>query len=307
MRVIEEKGNVMTSLPARLVSEKQIKAASSPLAKRILDELAKEPQHPRALAKLFRVHEQKIYYHIRKLEKARLIEIIRKQEFQGTTANIYSLTSPAFVLAFKEFSQTHKSIDGKSKSQEFFEPIIDNGELNGVIVVGSPDPHGPEMARSRDGYYGIDLALFLGTFLSNITELSVRLDTEVRKEDLEKNLILLGGPVVNIVTSKINDKLPLRFNANKNWAIESDISNKTYHEDSAGIIVKVKNPFNLKKWVLVVAGKRYSGTRAVMIAFLKRFDELVTGNKKNPKIHARVVEGLDRDADGIVDDVEFVE
>jgi len=307
MRVIEEKGKLVTSLPARLVSEKQLKTASSPLAKRILEELAREPQHPRALAKFFKVHEQKVYYHIRKLEKARLIEIVRRQEFQGTTANIYGVTSPAFVFALKDFGETHRPLEGKSSAQEFLEPIIDNGQLNGLIIVGSPDPHGPEMARSRDGYYGIDLALFLGTFLSNITELSVRLDTEVRKEDLEKNLILIGGPVVNIITSKINDRMPLRFESQKNWAVESGISGNVYREDATGIIVKMKNPFNPKKWVLVVAGKRYAGTRAVMIAFLRYFNELAKGNKKNPKIHARVVEGLDRDADGIVDDVKFVE
>jgi hypothetical protein len=71
--------------------------------------------------------------------------------------------------------------------------------------------------------------------------------------------------------------------------------------------VKAKNPFNPKKWILVVAGKRYAGTRAVTLAFIKYFNELAKGNSVNPEIPARVVEGLDRNADGIVDDVRFVE
>lgn len=307
MRVVEKKGKEIFSIPARLASEKQLKAASSHLARRILDELAKNPSHPRALAKLLKVHEQKVYYHIRKLEKARLIEVTKRLELQGTTANVYGVTSPAFVLALKDFSESPDFSQSDELSREFLEPIVDNGQLNGIIVVGSPDPHGPEMARSRDGYYGIDFGLFLGTFLSNVSQLSVRLDTEVRKEDLDNNLILIGGPVVNTVTSRANFNMPIFFDPKKNWAIHSEISGETYREDAAGIIVKMKNPFNPKKWVLVIAGKRYAGTRAVMIAFLRYFNEIVKGNKKNPKVFAKVVEGLDRDADGIVDDVKFVE
>jgi hypothetical protein len=71
--------------------------------------------------------------------------------------------------------------------------------------------------------------------------------------------------------------------------------------------VKIKNPFNKKKSILVVAGKRYMGTRAVMIAFIKHFKDLIKGNKHNNKVHARVVEGVDLDSDGIVDDIEFLE
>jgi len=307
MRVVEKKGKDVFSLPARPASEKQLKAATSHLARRILDELVKNPNHPRALAKLIKVHEQKVYYHIRKLEKARLIEVTKRLDLHGTTANVYGITSPAFVLALKDFGESRDFSESDSNAKEFLEPIIDNGQLNGIIVVGSPDPHGPEMARSRDGYYGIDFALFLGTFLSSVTQLSVRLDTEVRKEDLDNNLILIGGPVVNTITSRVNLGMPIFFDPKKNWAIQSEISGKTYREDAAGIIVKMKNPFNPKKWVLVVAGKRYAGTRAVMIAFLRYFGEIIKGNKNNPKVFARIVEGLDRDADGIVDDVKFVE
>lgn len=307
MRVIEEQKQGVFSLPARQIAEKQIKAASSHLAQRILFELASAPAYPMELSKRLKVHEQKIYYHVRNLERAGLIEVIKKQEVQGTIASIYAPTAPAFVFALKEFAEAHKVPGLKAKPSEFLAPIIENNELNGLIIVGSPDPHGPDMARSRDGYYGIDLALFLGSFLTHLDELSVRLDTEVRSEDLQKNLILIGGPVVNIITQKVNDQLPIRFDKEHNWAIVSKVSKKTYHADECGIIVKVKNSFNPKKWILVVAGKRYAGTRAVTLAFIKYFSELAKGNSANPDIPARVVEGLDRNADGIVDDVRFVE
>src|SRR5437870_13005833 len=43
---------------------------SSPLAWRILQELAKTPDYPNALAGRLQVHEQKVYYHVRRLEAA---------------------------------------------------------------------------------------------------------------------------------------------------------------------------------------------------------------------------------------------
>ncbi len=307
MLVVEDRKKAIVSLPAKPISDRQLKAVSSALAQRILKELASAPTYPRELAKRLKVHEQKIYYHIRKLEKAGLAEVIKKQDVHGTIASVYAPTAPAFVFALKEFSEAHKVPGIKARPDEFLSPIIENSEFNGVVIVGSPDPHGPDMARSRDGYYGIDLALFLGTFLTHLDELSVRLDTEVRSEDLQKNLILIGGPVVNVITQKVNDKLQIRFDKDANWAIKSSISNKTYHADECGMIVKAKNPFNPKKWILVVAGKRYAGTRAVTLAFTKYFSELAKGNSIKPDIPARVVEGLDRDADGIVDDVRFVE
>ncbi len=307
MLVVEDRKQTLVSLPAKPMSERQIRAASSHLAQRILKELAEVPTYAMELSKRLKVHEQKVYYHIRKLEQAGLIEVIKKQDVHGTTASIYAPTAPAFVFALKAFTEAHKVPGIKIRPDEFLSPIIENNELNGVVIVGSPDPHGPDMARSRDGYYGIDLALFLGTFLTHLDELSVRLDTEVRSEDLQKNLILIGGPVVNIITQKVNDKLPLRFEKEKNWAIQSAVSKKLYHADECGIIVKAKNPFNPKKWILVVAGKRYAGTRAVTLAFIKYFSEIAKGNSVDPSIPARVVEGLDKNADGIVDDVKFVE
>ncbi len=307
MLVVEEQKNAIVSLPARPLSERQIKAASSHLAQRILKELASSPVYPRALAKRLKVHEQKVYYHIRKLEQSGLISVIKKQDVHGTLASVYAPTAPAYVMALKDFTEAHKVPGVKTRPDEFLSPIIENNEFNGVIIVGSPDPHGIEMARSRDGYYGIDLALFLGTFITHLDELSVRLDTEVREEDLQKNLVLIGGPVVNAITQKVNDKLPLRFDKDANWAIKSDISKKVYYADECGIIVKAKNPFNPKKWILVVAGKRYAGTRAVTLAFIKYFSELAKGNSIDPKVTARVVEGLDKNSDGVVDDVRFVE
>ncbi|MAG91287.1 hypothetical protein CMO83_01265 [Candidatus Woesearchaeota archaeon] len=303
MFVIDKKKNEIYSLPAKEISAEDAGTVSSALAHKILNLLAKESMYPIDIAKSLKVHEQKIYYHIRNLEKAGIIKVVKKETKQGATANFYALTEPAFVIKFKDFETTSKIGQIKNEST-YLEPFINDGQLDSLIIVGSPDPHGPDKARSRDGYYGMDLALFIGTFLNYVPKYNVKLDTEVREDDLQNNLILFGGPVVNKVVEKVNGKLPIRFEHGK---IMSTISNETYSQDECGLIVKTKNPFNKDKSILVVAGKRFSGTRAAIIAFLKNFDKITNGNVHNPNIKANVVEGIDLDSDGIIDDIEFRE
>ncbi len=303
MFVIDKQKNEVYSLPAKEIKAEDAGAVSSELANKILNLIAKEPMYTINIAKSLKMHEQKIYYHIRNLEKAGIIKVVRKETKQGATANFYGLTEPAFVIRFKNFETTSKIGQIKNES-EFLEPFINNGQLDSLIIVGSPDPHGPDKARSRDGYYGMDLALFLGTFLNYVPQFNVKLDTEVRDEDLQNNLILIGGPVVNKIVDKVNAKLPIRF---EDGNLKSTISGEIYPQDECGLIVKTRNPFNKDKFILVVAGKRYSGTRAAIIAFLKDFKKITNGNIHNPSIKAKVVEGMDMDSDGIIDDIEFRE
>src|SRR3989475_9995272 len=56
---------------------------SSPLAWRILQELAKTPDYPNALAGRLKVHEQKVYYHVRRLEAAGRLHTLRKEAKRG--------------------------------------------------------------------------------------------------------------------------------------------------------------------------------------------------------------------------------
>jgi len=303
MFIIDKQKNEVYSLPAKEINAGYAGAVSSELAQKILNLLAKEVMYPIDIAKSLKVHEQKIYYHIRNLEKAGIIKVVKKETKQGATANFYALAEPAFVIRFKNFETTSKIAQIRNES-EFLEPFIKNGQLDSLIIVGSPDPHGPDKARSRDGYYGMDLALFLGTFLNYVPKFNVKLDTEVREDDLNNNLILIGGPLVNKVVERVNPKLPIKF---ENGNIKSAISNEIYPQDECGLIVKAKSPFNKDKYVLVVAGKRFSGTRAAIIAFLKDFKKITNGNVHNPSIKAKVVEGIDLDSDGIIDDIEFRE
>jgi hypothetical protein len=167
-------------------------------------------------------------------------------------------------------------------------------------------------ARAKDGLFATDLGLFLGTFLNYKPEIFTKLDTEVKEDDLKKNLILVGGPGVNFITAKVNSKLPIKFEKIKDQenfysGFHSSVSDKNYYEEGYGLIVKAKNPFDKTKDILVIAGRRMAGTRAAILAFLQKFDEICKGNSYDSKVFARIVEGIDKDNDGVIDSVEFLE
>jgi len=305
MFVVRKKENEVYSLPAKEITHRQAKEITSELAFKIVKKLAEKPMYPLMLAKALRVHEQKVYYHIRNLEAAGLIQVTSQKQVQGAVAKYYSVEKPAFVVMVREMEKTTKF--SPQSSVDFLEPFIRDGQLNASIIVGSPDPHGPDKARSRDGYYGIDLALFLGTYLTYVPRTLVMLDTEARERDMQNNLILIGGPIVNKVTQEVHTALPLYFDKEQNWAVYSKISGQSYPSDEVGIIVAGTNPFNKKNKVLLVAGRRFSGTRAAIIAFIKHFDVVQEGNVHKKGVLAKVVEGIDLDSDGIIDDVEFRE
>jgi len=287
MMLVEEKNNELFTLQAK---ELQLFAG---IELKILNLLAKKQSYPKEIARELNIHEQKIYYHIRNLEKLGIIHVSGKEIHGGTVAKIYTLSKPSFFVKFKELEQAKRI----AKTDEFLEPFIHEGNFNARIVVGSPDPHGPEQARSRDISYAIDLALFFGTYLNKFDQSCIMLDTELHKHDLDNNLVLIGGPVTNKVTKMINNSMPVKFDDKKN--IYSAKTKKTYKSDECGLIVKIQNPFFKDKKILVVAGKRFSGTRAAILAFLQKFDEI--------KKQSSVVHGVDNDFDGVVDSVKVLE
>ena len=309
--IVEQKNGKIFSLITKLLEPKHLKVALSPLAWKILKTLAENPSYPKEIGEKLKMNEQKVYYHIRNLEKAGLIEKLREEKRQGALAKFYTLTDYAFTVLLKPLEESQKVFQLKKEYKNFLEPFITDGKFNALIIIGSPEPHGQTKSRGKD-VFTIDLGLFFGTFLNYIPEFSTKLDTEVNEADLKNNLILIGGPGINIITQKVNSKLPISFQRireKENWysAFHSNISGKDYTEEENAIIVKTKNPFDKTKDILVIAGRRSYGTRAAILAFLKNFDEICKGNSYDHKVFARVVEGIDKNSDGVVDSVEFLE
>ncbi len=279
-------------------------ALNSELAVKVLAELGKKPQCAMDIARKLKEHEQKIYYHLRRLGKNGIIKLLKREERVGGLAKIYEVSHP--YISFKLFDGEHLTdVKVKPKEIEFFKSFIRNGKLDGFIVVGSPDPHGKYGAQASDGSVAIDFALMLGSFLSHVSP-NYKLDTELREEDLKSNLILVGGPKANILIDRINTKLPVYFDTKNEFNIVSSFTKTVYSEDNVGVIVKMKNPFAKDKEILLLSGKRFKGTKAAILGLMKYLKKLEDGNKFDGGI-ARVVHGIDRNADGIIDDVEFLE
>jgi DNA-binding transcriptional ArsR family regulator len=273
---------------------------------KILKLLAQEPMYPAELAKRLRLHEQKVYYHIKQLLNANVLELKEKKEIRGTTAKKYVPKEMNFAVSLASHWKSLRQLMDSEKDKKlelFLRPFIQNDEFSAKIVVGSPDPHGPFKARARDGHYAVDLALFLGRFCSSTNHFPVKLDVEVDLKNEKSNLILVGGPVTNLLMAKINDFLPAKFSDSKPWGI---VSKDTYTDDNIGLIAKIPNPYNSEFRILVLAGIRYSGTKAAVLA-LTRFTQQTLNRFSDQKEFFCIVQGFDMDGDGSIDSVEVLE
>jgi len=304
MYLLKKDKQASVSLHCKQSSPSDLKTLATPLAQKIVQSLSLKDSYPKGLSKELKVHEQKIYYHIKKLEKAGIIKKTKSENVNGVMANYYGLHSPAFALTFKEF-QPHMPAFCKEEGHEFFKPFIEQGALNALIIMGSPTSHGEHHSRSRDARPATELCLLLGTHLSQTPDpKDFKFDTEIKKEDLQNNLIILGGPIVNSLTSKVNKHLPIRFSNKK---IYSSCSKKRYSHDETGMVVKTANPFNKNASVLVIAGNTHMGTKSCITGLYKKLEEIAYGNRHKPRIKAKIIEGLDITGDGEPDDVTILE
>ncbi|MBN2101898.1 MAG: S-layer protein [Candidatus Aenigmarchaeota archaeon] len=283
----------------------KLEAMSNIIAWKLL-ELMKTPQCPIDLARALKIHEQKVYYHIRKLRDAGIIEEVRTESRHGTVARFYEIKSSA-IGTFLPGAKMEKITFAAPRYNRNMEPFIVEGRSNFTIVVGSPEPHGPFRARASDAMCAIDLGLFLGSFTTGIEEANYKLDVEIRERDLKQNLIIIGGPVANMITKKINEKMPIKIMLKMDRSIFSALSKKYYDNDASGYIIVTDNPWAKGKRIMVLAGKRFIGTRAAVLFLIKKFDKIFEGNRWDSNILARVVRGYDMDGDGIIDTAELIE
>jgi hypothetical protein len=293
----------------------KLKSVLNKLSWKILKVLSEKEMYPMEVAKKLKVHEQKVYYHIRKLAKAGAIKVVREEEKKGAVAKYYKASFPAMGI---ELPFGYQKMTGfpvaniDMKMQQFLSPIVKNSVLDGKIVVGSPDPHGPFKAKARDGHYAAYLTFFLGQFVNLPEDFAIKLDVDVKAEkDEDNNLILVGGPGTNLITQEVNENLPIRFNmvpSDHGFVLGGLVSQKTqkvYTADNMGVIAKIANPWNPEKMVIVLAGNKAVGTKACVLALTKFGDK--TLKKFVSDKFAAVIQGFDLDGDGKVDSIEVLE
>jgi hypothetical protein len=159
------------------------------------------------------------------------------------------------------------------------------GKLILVYSTNNPDESGNE--------YDKETALELKERLKKLTfwgfystkpVIVAKSDKELTDEDLKQNLIIIGGPGANEIARKLNNKLPIKFVFNGTWKLERNISNvknfrafliksaisreeispnlKIPQNYPLGILQVIRNPWNKKNFIIVIAGvDRYSTRR----------------------------------------------
>jgi hypothetical protein len=285
---------------------------------KILAALSEQEMYPLQLARHLGIHEQLVYYYIRRLAKAGAITVVREENKKGATAKYYRTVSTAFGVEFphgyKPLRNQPSLLSVDKQVQRFFQEFIsENGTFEGKIVVGCPAPHGPFKTSARDGHYAAHLTFFLGQFVRNPTEFAIKLDTDVKAEKEEKNnLILVGGPGTNLLTQEINEHLPVKFNmqsSNQGFLLGGMVSQKTsrvYTADTAGLIAKIVNPWDKTKRIIVVAGNKAVGTKACVLALTNFWNKTLENYRADDRFGA-VIQGFDLDGDGKVDGIEVSE
>lgn len=316
-KLLKDDGTTQQVKDINIINDPQkLKNILGPLSWKILTLLSTKEMYPLEIAKHLEMHEQKVYYHIRKLAKAGAITVTKEENKKGATAKYYKTASSAFGI---EFPQGYKPIQNlcmlgiNDQLQEFFKGFIHDGVFDGKIVVGSPQPHGPFKTSARDGHYAAHLALFLGQFAKLPTEFAVKLDVDVKVEKEEKNnLILVGGPGTNLLTQEINEHLPIKFIMQSSQqgfllgGLSSSKSGQVYTSDVSGLVAKIVNPWDSSKRIVVLAGNKAVGTKACVIALTNLWQKTLE-KYKGADTFAVVIVGFDLDGDGKVDSIEVRE
>lgn len=290
-----------------------IKILSNNIAWKIIEILSSKPMYPAEVAKELKLYDQTVYYYIRKLARIGAIEQVGTRLIRGGTARLYSASSPSFGLelqgnAEKLESPNYTKYEKRKNIPDILKEFYENNCFSGLIVVGAPDPHGPYKSSSRDGHYAVHLSFYLGTLSESYTSgFIVKLDVDAKAEkDIDnRNLILIGGPGTNIVTSEFNRYLQIKFNEDNYWSGLTDQSGRIFNMDNHGLIAKINNPYNKDKKILILAGVRSIGTKASVIA-LTNYGNKISDNSSTDNQLALVVQGFDMNADGKIDHVDIV-
>ena len=308
--IVEESADGQVAREVEVIEKPQrIGALSSALAWRILQELARSPDYPNALADRLKVHEQKVYYHVRRLEAAGVLHVVREEPKRGASARVLAPTADAYAVLLKTRTAPvpFPAAPRAGVVVRFLQEFSRSGTFDGCIVVGAPVPHGPFVTTARDSPYAVQLGFFLGRMFAAPKGLVTRLDTEVKAAGPDRdNLVLVGGPVANIITMDLNPHLAVNFDWKQVWHVESSRTRRTYAEEDIGLVAKVVNPWNPAKSVVVLGGLHYQGTLASILGLTQFADEVLDGYEPGTPFY-RVVAGQDRDGDGRVDSVSVLE
>lgn len=279
----------------------RIKALNDETRLGIIRALGEEPSYPAEISNRLDIPKQKAYYHFRILEESGLIQKKDEVKKSGGLATIYEPSAQALHLDIGGEGRISGITPPEDSTLEFFGSMFGGGEMDGFIVVGSPDEHGPDQVRGRDGHLAGEIGLKLGNYMRGEPP-TVRLDTEiVRSDDFRKNMVLIGGILTNTLTRKYNHAFDASFEGESFPYRKLETPDEEYTDARTGVIQRTQHPDFEDKQLVMVAGIQNSGTMAAARAF-HDLEQLFEGGESYV-----VIQGQDLNGDGEIDDYEVVE
>ncbi len=285
--------------------------AAAGLGHKILRLLAKGPNYPSSIARELKLYHQAVYYHMKRLERAGLVKRVSQRTVRGGKAQLYALASDGYAIEFDVKGEEYAAPSTLSRSgrlgrflKEF---ISEEGQLDGWIVVGSPEAHGPNRTQGRDGHYAIQLGFALGQFVRLPRTFPVKLDVDLKAEKLQgSNLLVVGGPRTNVISAELNAHMPVRFSEESFFGAIVDASGRRYMSEFDSVLTKIRNPWDPSKVCVVAAGLSGAATKAAVIGLTNMAEQVLAGYSEERGEFAVVLHGLDLDGDGKVDSVEIL-
>jgi hypothetical protein len=134
-------------------------------------------------------------------------------------------------------------------------------------------------------------------------------DTELTEDErVSKDIIAIGGPMVNEVTSQANAYLPIRVGETSLDGITVKVivsfSGNDYKEREYGVIEAIPSIYNNRRMMIFAFGLHREGSQVAVSALVENYPEACKKNIFNEKFPARVVR---RTNSNKTSKIEFVE
>jgi hypothetical protein len=239
------------------------------------------------------------------------VKRVSQRTVRGGKAQLYALASDGYAIEFDVKGEEFGPPAGLSRSARLGrflkEFISEEAHLDGWIVVGSPEAHGPNRTQGRDGHYAIQLGFALGQFVGLPRTFPVKLDVDLKTEKLQgSNLLVVGGPRTNVIAAELNQYMPVRFSEESFFGSIVDATGRKYLSEFDSVLTKIRNPWDPSKVCVIAAGLSGAATKAAVIGLTNMAEQVLVSYSEEGGDFAVVLHGLDMDGDGKVDSVEML-
>ena len=160
-----------------------------------------------------------------------------------------------------------------------------------IVVAGARTPHGPFKKNALESDW--DAA----NRLCDKYKLPViKADIEITQEEKQtKNLIVIGGPMVNELTYEVSQALPIcvasiTHHGITDKSIFSAPSGEYYLGRNYGVVEVIPSSYNPRKLILLAFGLTREGTEGAIQALIESGKALAENNKFDSQYPAKIVE-----------------